>query len=165
MGPMLCCDSIDGARLPPLQWIGLAIAQSRLLLFPADVQVVFHDLNARADEHVFEGKDLTKKAFVFLVGAKPHDVLDAGPVVPTPVEHDHFLRRWKMRHVSLEVPGRAIMIRRLAESDNAGLAWAQMLNDALDRAVLSAGIPTLKNDQDLMAVLDDVPLHLDEFVL
>ena len=57
------------------------------------------------------------------------------------------------------------MIRRLAESDNAGLAWAQMLNDAFDRAVLSAGIPTLKNDQNLMAVLDDVPLHLDEFDL
>ena len=57
------------------------------------------------------------------------------------------------------------MIRRLAESDNAGLAWAQMLNDALDRAVLSSSIPALENDQDPVAVLDDVPLDLNEFNL
>jgi hypothetical protein len=40
-----------------------------------------------------------------------------------------------------------------------------MLDDALDSTVLTGGIPALENDQDPVTVLDDVPLHLDEFDL
>ena len=57
------------------------------------------------------------------------------------------------------------MVGRLSECDDAGLARAQMLDDPLDRAVFPGGIPALEYDQDPMPVLDDVPLHLDEFDL
>jgi hypothetical protein len=40
-----------------------------------------------------------------------------------------------------------------------------MLNDSLDRAVLTAGIPAFENDQHPVTVLDDVPLNLDKLYL
>jgi hypothetical protein len=40
-----------------------------------------------------------------------------------------------------------------------------MLDDALDSAVFSGGIPALENDQDSVPVLDNVPLNFDEFDL
>jgi len=43
--------------------------------------------------------------------------------------------------------------------------WAEMLDDALDRPVLSARIPTFEYDEHLVAVLDDVPLHFDKLDL
>ena len=57
------------------------------------------------------------------------------------------------------------MVGRLSERDDAGLARAQMLDDALDRTVLSSGVPALENYQHPVTVLDDVPLHFDEFDL
>src|SRR3974377_694270 len=42
---------------------------------------------------------------------------------------------------------------------------AQMLDDSLDRAVLTTGVPAFENDQHLVTVLDDVPLNLDELDL
>ena len=57
------------------------------------------------------------------------------------------------------------MVRWFSERDDASFAWAQMLDDALDRAVLSSSILALENDQDPVAVLDDVPLDLNEFNL
>ena len=57
------------------------------------------------------------------------------------------------------------MVGRLSECDDAGLARAQMLDDALDRAIFPGGIPALEYDQDSMPVLDDVPLGFDEFNL
>ena len=35
-----------------------------------------------------------------------------------------------------------------------------MLDDTFDRAVLSGGVPALEDNQNPMAVLDDVPLNL-----
>ena len=57
------------------------------------------------------------------------------------------------------------MVRWLAQSNHAGLARAQMLDDSLDCAVLTAGVPALENDQDPVVMLDDVPLHLDQLDL
>ena len=57
------------------------------------------------------------------------------------------------------------MVRWLAQSNHAGLARAQMLDDSLDCAVLTAGVPALENDQHLVTMLDDVPLNLDELDL
>ena len=40
-----------------------------------------------------------------------------------------------------------------------------MLNDTFDRAILSGRIPAFKDDQDLVAALDKVPLQLDQLNL
>jgi hypothetical protein len=65
----------------------------------------------------------------------------------------------------LEIPRDAILVRRVAERDYTGLAWAKMLNDTLDYAVLSARIAAFKNYKHLMAMLDYVFLNLNKFYL
>ena len=40
-----------------------------------------------------------------------------------------------------------------------------MLDEALDRAVLAARVTTFEYYQDLVSVLDDVPLNLDKLDL
>ena len=40
-----------------------------------------------------------------------------------------------------------------------------MLDDTFDRAVLPGGVPPLEDNQNPVAVLDDVPLNLDELNL
>ncbi|MCP1750943.1 hypothetical protein M2226_001983 [Bradyrhizobium elkanii] len=92
-------------------------------------------------------------------------MFDTGAIVPAAVEEDHFLRRGKIGHVPLEIPRRAIMVGWLSERYDAGLARAQMLDDTLDRAVLSGGIPALEDNQNPVAVFDDVSLDLDELDL
>ena len=57
------------------------------------------------------------------------------------------------------------MVGWFSERHNAGLARAQMLDDALDRAIFSGGIPALEDNQDPVPVFDDVPLDLDELDL
>ena len=57
------------------------------------------------------------------------------------------------------------MVRWFSERDDASFAWAQMLDDALDRAIFSGGIPALEDNQDPVLVFDDVPLDLDELDL
>jgi hypothetical protein len=78
---------------------------------------------------------------------------------------DAGLCRGQMRHISLKIQRRSIMVGWLSERHDAGLARAQVLDDALDRAVLSGGIPTLEDNQDPMPVFDDVPLDLDQLDL
>jgi hypothetical protein len=40
-----------------------------------------------------------------------------------------------------------------------------VLNNAFDRSILSGSIPALEYDQNLMSVLDNVPLHFHELDL
>ena len=79
------------------------------------------------------GSDVPQKALVFLVRAEPHHALDAGPVIPTAVEQNQFLRRRQMLAWRWKYQERVVLVGRLGERDDAGLARAQMLDDALDR--------------------------------
>ena len=63
-----------------------------------------------------------------------------------------------MRYVTLEVPGMAVAVGGLAERHDPGFAWAQMLRDPLDDAVLACRIATLEENEDLKIVLDQMPL-------
>src|SRR6516164_1421544 len=163
--PLLHCGLVDGARLPLCQRIIPPVPESLLLLLFADVQVVLHNLNSSTDQHVLEWQRLFQKAFIFTVRAETHHTFDARPVVPTAIEQDQFLRRRQIRDIALKVPGRAILIGRLAERHDPRLAWAEMLDDAFDRAVLSARVPALEYDQHSVSVLNDVALNLDELDL
>src|SRR6516164_7252994 len=70
-----------------------------------------------------------------------------------------------MWHVSLKVPGSVIPVGGLAQRNDASFARAEMFDDPLDRAVLSACVTPLEYDQHLVPVLDDVPLNLGELNL
>ena len=138
----------------------------RFLLFPlADVEVVFDDRDPRAHQHVLELRDGLDKQLMLFAGTEAHHVFDACPVVPAAIEEHELLRRRKVRHVPLKVPGAAVAFRRRAERDHARLPRAQVLYDALDQAVLPARIPTLEDDEQTLAALDEVLLKLDQLDL
>jgi hypothetical protein len=80
-------------------------------------------------------------------------------------EQHHFPGRRQEGRIALEVPGGAVPVRRLAQRHNLGLAWAQVLNDALDRSILPTGVPAFESHEHLVSVLDQVALDLDQLDL
>src|ERR1035437_252919 len=70
-----------------------------------------------------------------------------------------------MSNITLKIPRATVTVRGLAEGDNASFARAQMLDNALDRAIFAGCIPTLQDDQYLVIAFDEVPLQLDQFDL
>ena len=70
-----------------------------------------------------------------------------------------------MGHITLEIPLGLLPVGRLSQSHDSGFTWRQMLGEMLDGPVLSCGIPSLKNDEDLLVLLDQMFLEFDEFDL
>ena len=83
---MLLGNLVNRARFLLLERVPPAIAQAPLLFLLADVQVVFENLNVRADEHVFERDNFLEKALSFGLGAETHHPFDTGTILPTAVE-------------------------------------------------------------------------------
>jgi hypothetical protein len=61
---------------------------------------------------------------------------------------------------ALEVPGLRIVVGGFAECDDPRLAWAEVLDDALDAPVLASRIAALENDEEAVIEFDYVPLEL-----
>src|SRR5215471_2717938 len=94
---------IHRAELPDLPAIMNPCFEAAVLLFLADFQPVFDQDNALLDNEMLTNRSILEEFLILLVGAETHHVLDASPIVPTSVENDDFARRWKMRHIALEV--------------------------------------------------------------
>src|SRR6185437_13282017 len=73
---------------------------------------------------------------LLLLGAEAHDVLDAGPVVPAPVEQDDLAGGGQVLRVALEVPLGALPFGRGGQRGDPGGAGVEVLGHPLDRAAL-----------------------------
>ena len=102
---------------------------------------------------------------MLLIGAEPHDPLDAGAVVPAPVEQDHLARGGQVRHVALEVPLGLLALGGRGQGDDPADARAQVLGDALDHAALAGRVPSLEDDHDLEPFVLDPLQHLHKLDL
>ena len=131
----------------------------------ADIEIVFDDRDARSDQQRLHLHDRGHEFLILVVAAEPHHMLDAGAIVPAAVEQDHFLENRQLCDIALEIPFRGLAIRWLGQRDDTGFARAQMLDDALDRPILAAGVPPLDDDQNPAVVLDDVALQFHQFDL
>ena len=100
-----------------------------------------------------------------LVGAEPHDPLDAGAVVPAAVEQRHLAGGREVRDVALEVVLAAFALGGGRQGHHAHHAWAETGRDALDDAALACGVAALEDDHDLEAPLLDPLLELDQLEL
>ena len=81
------------------------------------------------------------------LGAEAHYPLHLRSAVPAAVKQHEFLGRRQIRNITLEVPRCTVPVRRFAKGDNTGFAWTQMLDNALDRAILPGSIPAFQDDQ------------------
>lgn len=89
---------------------------------------------------------------MLLLGAEAHDVLDTGPVVPTPVEEDYFPGGGKVFGVALEVPLGALALGGFGERDDARHARIEKFRDPLDGAALAGRVAPFEDDNDAGAL-------------
>ena len=106
-----------------------------------------------------------QEADVFLIGAKAHDALDTGAVVPGAVKDDDFALGGKLFHVALEVP--LALFARVGSGQRLDAAGArvEVLGDALDRGALAGGVAALHDDDYAGAGFNDPLLHVHELCL
>ena len=78
--------------------------------------------------------------------AVPHHPLDAGAVVPGPVEQGDLAGRRQLLDVPLEVPLGPLALRRRRQRDDAGHPRVEVLRDPLDGAALAGGVAALEDD-------------------
>jgi hypothetical protein len=94
---------------------------------------------------------------VLLGRAEAHDPLDAGPVVPRPVEHHDLAGIRQVLHIPLEVPLGAFLLGRLLQCDDAGAARVEVLHEPLDGAALARRVTALENE-DVPVIVGLAPL-------
>ena len=165
LDPVLARLQVHRAQLPALDRVVGALDEAALLFLIADGEPVLDQNDAGPHQHVLEHRAGVQELLVFLVGAETHDLLDAGAVVPAPVEQDDLALGGQLRDVALEVPLAALALGRGAEGDDAADSGVEALGDSLDDAALAGGIAAFEDDADLQA-LDPHPfLELDQFEL
>ena len=100
-----------------------------------------------------------------VLAAKAHHALDAGAVVPAPVEQHDLAAGRQMGDIALEIPLRALALARRRQRDDAADARVQPLRDALDHAALAGRVAAFEDHDDLQPVFDHPVLQLDQFAL
>ena len=117
-----------------------------MLFIVSDGEPVLHHLYAAACQHFFKFRHRAEKFFIFLIGTKTHDALDAGAVVPAAVEQHNFTSGRQMRHITLEIPLGAFAIVRRGQGGDAANTRVQALRDAFDDATFAGCIPAFKQN-------------------
>src|SRR6478672_11493037 len=100
--PVLERDLVHPADLPLAQRIVSSRLQPLCLLVPVDVQVVLEQLDAGIDQHLLEYRRVVEEALSVIFATKSHDPLNAGAVVPRPIEQDEFSRGRQMLDIPLK---------------------------------------------------------------
>ena len=114
---------------------------------------------------MLQHRRLVKEAHVLLLGAKAHDALHAGAVVPGAVEDDDLTGGGQLLNVALEVPLARLAVSRLGQSFDAASTRVQVLRNALDGGTLAGGVAAFHDNDHAGAGLNDPLLHLDELCL
>ena len=84
--------------------------------------------------------------------AEAHHPLDAGAVVPGPVEQHDLTGGGQVLDVALEIPLGGFAFGGLLQRDDARAARVQVLHESLDGAALACGVTALENDDVPLAV-------------
>ena len=77
-----------------------------------------------------------------------HDFLDAGAVVPRPVEEHDLAFGGQMRDIALVVPLPAFPIGRRGQRGDPGDTRAQVFGDPFDRAALARPVTAFEDHHD-----------------
>ena len=100
-----------------------------------------------------------------MVGAKAHDALDSGAVVPGAVKDDDFALGRQLFYVALEVPLALLAGVRRGQCLDAAGTWVEVLGDALDCGALTGGVAAFHDDDYAGASFNDPLLHVHELCL
>ena len=92
-----------------------------------------------------QGAEL-QEAFVLVLGAEPHHVLDAGAVVPAPVEHHDLARRREVLDVALHVHLRLLAVGGRRQRHDPEDPRADPLGEGANRPALAGRVAALEDD-------------------
>jgi hypothetical protein len=106
-----------------------------------------------------------EKLAVLLACAVAHHFLDAGPVVPRPVEEHDLSGSWQVCDIAVEVPLAAFSFGRLGQSDDPRGTRVEVLHKPFDCAALAGCIAALEQDHVLGASLLRPVLKLQQLDL
>src|SRR5262249_14544758 len=127
--------------------------KSPLLLLVADLKPDLDQLDSPGHNVVFQLWAKLEKPAMLLLGAKAHDILDAGAVVPTAVENYNFGLGRKVLDVALEIDLALLAVRRGWQRHHPESAGADAFRESLDGAALSGRIAAFKDDDDLQSLV------------
>ena len=144
--PTLAGFKIHGAEFPLFEGIVDPGAEAKLLFLVRNREPIFYHLDAGTDQHFFEFGHRAEELLVFVIAAKAHHPLDAGPVIPTAVEEHDLAGRRQVRDVALEIPLGLFAVGGRRQGGHAANPGIQVLGDPLDDAALAGGIPALADD-------------------
>src|SRR5438552_4585558 len=135
---------VHGAELPTLAGIGHALVESPCLLLLTDFEPVFHQDDSIVCDETLEGRADAQEPLILLLRAESHDVLDARPVIPAPVEDHDLAGSRKMRNETLHVHLRLLTLGWRRQSENLEYARAHSLRYGFDDATFSGRVPSLE---------------------
>ena len=144
--PALAGFEIHGAEFPLFEGIVDPGAEAKLLFLVRNREPIFHHLDAGTDQHFLEFRHGAKKLLVFVIAAKAHHPLDAGPIIPTAVKEHDLAGRRQVGDVALEIPLGFFAVGGRRQSGHAANPGIQVLGDPLDDAALAGGIPAFADD-------------------
>src|SRR6516225_4534006 len=156
---------VHRAKLPAFYRISHSVLEPFLLLLIIHRKTILYEDDARTIQHFFEEGARSQELLIFLLCAEAHDALNAGAVVPAPVEQNDLTGRGQFRHISLEIPLPALPLGRSGKGDDAADAGVQRICNALDDATLARCIPPLEDDAHLETIVPHILLQLDQFDL
>src|SRR4051794_26659763 len=140
---------VHGRELPAAYGVDLADREAGALFGLGDREPQLGQGEAALGEHLLELGGLVQEDLVLALGAEAHHALDAGAVVPGPVEHHDLAGGRELGDVAVEVPLAALGLGGLGERDDAGGTGVEVLGEPLDGAALARGVAALEEDQVL----------------
>src|SRR5262249_35518013 len=151
---------IHRAQLPLPQRVIDTRRKSSLLLVLADFQPDLDQCSAAIDDVFFDLRAKLEKTSVLLLRAKPHDVFDAGAVVPTAVEDHDLATCRELLDVALHEHLSFLTIRGGRQGHYPKHPRAHALGDRLDGPALTGGIAPLEHDDDARSRFFDPILQM-----
>src|SRR5262249_61004495 len=125
--------------------------EAALLFRRADLKPILEEDNTGVDHGLLDVRGNGEKAFGFIFGAKAHNALDSGAIVPAAVEDHDLSAGRQMGQIALNVHLGFFAIGWGGEGDHPEYPWTDPLRDRLDDAALARAISTFKNDANLLA--------------
>jgi hypothetical protein len=114
------------------------------------------------DDGLFYFGNDPQEAFGLIVGAEPHNPLDARAIVPTTIKDDDFSSRRKVGEISLNIHLRFLSLSWRRQSDDAEDARTYSGRYGFYRSAFTCSIAPLEYDADLLFLVANPFLQLDE---
>ena len=160
--PTVVRFQVHRTKLPALGRIFNSREEALVLFLFRYFQPVLQKDDALADQKALEAGTVPEKFSVLFRSTEAHHVLNAGAVIPAPVEDDDFTSGGQLFNVALSMELRFLPLARRGEGDHAKDARADTLHDALNHAAFAGSVSSFEKDHNAGVGRLDPVLELDQ---